>query len=59
MEMSIITLQKMVFSRIWVITLLILPLPLLFHREFVIQVLTPLRDMLLMVLYFFLSVLRK
>lgn len=36
-------------SRVWVVTLLILPLPLLFHREFVLLVLVPLRNMLLMV----------
>lgn len=35
-------------SRVWVITLLILPLPLLFHREFMLNVLVPLRNILLM-----------
>lgn len=35
-------------SRVWVMALLVLPLPLLFHQEFMVSVLVPLRNMLLM-----------
>lgn len=35
------------FSRIWVMTLLILPMPILFHERFIAEVLVPLRDVIL------------
>jgi alginate O-acetyltransferase complex protein AlgI len=38
-----------VFSHLWVMGLLIVPLPLLFHRTFVDEVLVPLRDVLLQI----------
>jgi alginate O-acetyltransferase complex protein AlgI len=40
-------LKHPIFSRIWVMGLLILPLPLLFHQAFILRVLTPLRHLLL------------
>jgi hypothetical protein len=36
-----------ILSHVWVVTFLILPMPLLFHRKFVLHVLEPLRDWLL------------
>ncbi|MCD9017109.1 membrane bound O-acyl transferase family-domain-containing protein [Parachryseolinea silvisoli] len=40
-------LKHPVFSRVWVMGLLIVPLPLLFHQAFILHVLTPLRHLLL------------
>lgn len=36
-----------ILSRVWVVALLLLPLPLLFHTAFINEVLTPLRSLLL------------
>jgi hypothetical protein len=41
-----ITVHK-IYSHVWVMTVIILPMPLLFHRSFVQQVLIPLRTVLL------------
>jgi hypothetical protein len=40
-------LKHPVLSRVWVIGMLIVPLPLLFHQAFILHVLTPLRHLLL------------
>jgi alginate O-acetyltransferase complex protein AlgI len=40
-------LRHPILSRIWVMSLLLLPLPLLFHQAFILQVLAPLRNLLL------------
>jgi hypothetical protein len=39
--------QHKILSHVWVMTLLVLPMPLLFHPAFMQQVLIPLRTLLL------------
>ncbi len=40
-----------IFSRIWVLTWLVLPMPLLFHKEFMIKIVFPLTDLIISILY--------